>query len=215
MLNGCAGKELLLSPSLEMRLSLATTLLTDNRGLRKELCSSFWWKPMLKHIVAKSKGRVALGMRLKRATASLWLQPTHRLTWKVHFKLSPDLAKEGSLQCVSNNSAAFHQPFSLKNLLYAVLCLSRMHSYVSFDQTATMWYVCSCSDSLLTSPPKRWEALTNLTLLWNVYLKSSLLPQKAAHHHKHHISPLKRCLAFDRFLWNVYEKAELDSSTVR
>ena len=86
-----------------------------------------------------------------------------------------------------------------KNLLYAVLCLSRMHSYVSFDQTATIWFVCSCSDSLLTSPP-------NLTLLWNVYLKSSLLPQKAAHHHKHHISPLKRCLAFDRFLWNVYEK---------
>ena len=37
----CAGKELLLSPSLEMRLSLATTLLTD-RGLRKELGSSFW-----------------------------------------------------------------------------------------------------------------------------------------------------------------------------
>ena len=142
----CAGKELLLSPSLEMRLSLATTLLTD-RGLRKELCSSFWWKPMLKHIVAKSKGRVALGMRLKRATASLWLQPTHLLTWKVHFKLCPDLAKEGSLQCVSNNSAAFHQPFSLKNLLYAVFCLdkwrhSRIHSYVSFDHTTTMYCVC-------------------------------------------------------------------------
>ena len=47
-------------------------------------------------ILAKSKARVALGMCLKRATASLWLQPLHLLTSKIHLTLYPALVKKGS-----------------------------------------------------------------------------------------------------------------------